>query len=95
MYFDYLTDDPKKPALFLINCKVCKNNVEFQMGYLRTMIGNKPIILKDKRNIDICLLNIPSLLKFLTRDLIAVEKEFIQIPIKENYVNHQYFIYED
>jgi cellulose biosynthesis protein BcsQ len=95
MYFDYLTDDPISPHLFLINCKVSKNNVELQLGYLRRMIGNKPIILKDKRNIDVCLLDVPTNIRFLTRDLIVAEKDYLQIPIQENYVNIKYLIYED
>jgi hypothetical protein len=65
------------------------------LGYLRKMIGYKPIILKDKRDIDICLLELPEKIKFLTRDLIVAEKDYLQLPIRENYVNSQYLIYEN
>jgi hypothetical protein len=95
MYFDYLLDDRSKPKIFLINCKVNKKYLEVQMGYLRQMIGDNPLILRDKRDILICELDVPSTIKFLTRDLIITEKDYLQIAIKENYVSNQYFIHED
>lgn len=94
MYFDYLVDEPSNPRMFLINCKVCLKYVEIQMGYLRMMIGNSPIILQDKRGIKICKLELSKDIRFLTRDLIVAEKDYLQIEIAENYVNHQYFIHE-
>jgi hypothetical protein len=94
MYFDYLSDNPSDPRVFLINCKVSKKYLEVQMGYLRQMIGEKPLILKDKRAIPICELDAPSTIKFLTRNLIITEKDYLKIEIKENYVSNQYFIHE-
>jgi hypothetical protein len=94
MYFDYLVDNPSNPNLFLINCKVSLKYVEIQMGYLRMMIGNTPIVLQDKRGIKICKLELPKEVRFLTRDSMIAEKDYLQIPIAENYVNHQYFIHE-
>lgn len=94
MYFDYLVDDPSNPRVFLINCKVSLKYVEIQMGYLRKIIGNKPIILQDKRGIKICKLVLDKDIRFLTQDLIVAEKDYLQIEITENYVNHQYFIHE-
>jgi hypothetical protein len=64
------------------------------MGYLRMMIGNKPIIIQDRRQIKICKLELPKEVRFLPRDSIIAEKDYLQIPIAENYVNHQYFVHE-
>jgi hypothetical protein len=90
MYFDYLSDDLSKPKIFLINCKVNKKYLEVQMGYLRQMMGIKPLILKDKRGVSICLLELEGI-EFLKIDFIITETK---IAIKENYVNNQYFIHE-
>ena len=94
MYFDYLVDDPSEFRLFLINCKVSLKYVDIQMGYLRKMIGKKPIILQDKRGIKICELALDKEIRFLTNDLIVAEKDYLQIEIKKNYVKSEYFVHE-
>lgn len=89
MYFDYLSDDINNPKLSCVKCdiedKILSSSLLFVKSYIYTQ---DPIILKDKYDTPICVIEIP--LRFIGLNYAKVLKETETFKLKLKVINYLY-----